>query len=237
MTCSCTTQSDDFRILPFPLPNNLEDQRSMARSLAIGKQKAVPFAETLYATTNSGLFATASVIGEESDSWTGQKDDPMIFGILGGAVASIGAAVLPAVANIAIDVIKNAVGDDAATNGPPTGAVEAVLQVANIGPNPVLRDIARYRFDVSPTSVLAVEPKGGPSPLFTDVGDLPGYLAQVAPCLAAKGGGALLDLIQKNISNLNGFSSADLQTFMRRLLADAGEASVRLIAESVAECL
>lgn len=239
MTCSCDTHGNDFRILPFPLPNNVEDQRTMVRSMAMGDSNGEPYTETLYATTNSGLFATASVLGEENVSRTNlDAGAPMFLG-LGGAVAAIGSAVLPAVTNIAVDVIKNAINDaeDGAMAVAPTGAVEAVLQVANVGPNPNLHNIARYRFEVSPTSVLAVEPQAGPAMLFTDAADLPAYLGQVAPCLAAKGGGALLELIQRNISHLNGFSSDDLQQFLRRLLADAGEASVRLIAESVVECL
>lgn len=235
MTCSCNAHAGGVKIISFPQPNNIEQNRMSARQIALGGTKSDIFTETLYATTNSGLFASAAVIGPENQSRTNLGvDGPEFFGI-GGALATIGSAVIPAIANIAVDVIKNLAADDA--EGPGRAAVEAVLQMANVGPNPVLHDIARYRFDVTPTAVMPVEPQGGPSLLGTDGANVPSYLMQVAPCLAAKGGGALLTLLQNNVSELNGFSYEALQHFLKRILADAGEMSVGLVVDSVRDCL
>ena len=229
------------RVLTFPI-HTIANQRRTAGMLALGAgkgdKKPVILTENLHATTNDGLYSSATAVFPAGSSAV-QLGGEQFVGLLGGALAAIGSAVLPTLVNVGIDLVKKVISDDERDTLPfepaTVASVDAVMRLGDPGNPDKLYEIGRFGFECTPNSVIASET---PTSTTTTSGlVLPESFGSLAACLLAEAGNTLFELLRNNVGLLTGFDKVAFQQFLNAVLAQSGSATVELIQKAVNNCL
>lgn len=225
------------KVITFPIHTLANDRKTVAK-MALGSTPGMVVTENLHATTDNGLFSSATVILDEGYSAV-SPDSKQALGLIAGALGAIGSAVLPTLINVGIDLVKKVIDkDDAAMLSFDPASVASVNAVMRLGDpsNPAkLYEIGRFGFECTPNSVIASATP--PAPASSSSAILPESFGSLAACLLAEGGTTLFNLLKDNVGQLSGFDSVAFRRFLNAVLAQSGAATVELIQRSIANCL